>query len=365
MTHLEIARRRMINQRLARSSTYTPAEITGWLGAVQAQEYPGAKWALALRCGQPFTDTDLQAAVDAGHILRTHVLRPTWHFITPRDARWMLALTGPRVIRGLASRYRQLELDEATFTRAHDVLRDALKDGKILNRAQLKETLIAAGIDAARQDRFGHILTQAELSGLIISGAWDGKQNTYQLLDNIDPSPPPFDRDWALAELARRYFTSHGPAALKDFGWWSGLTLADARAGIAAAGESLLREEIDGTDYYGPPEGPHSRRTDLPVDLPVHLLPAFDEYVVAYADRSAVFDPANTPRMRMAGGVLDNVLLVDGLVAGSWKRAVTKDGLTITVETLEPISNAARDGLEEAARRYGAFHQTPTTLQVI
>ncbi len=352
MTNGDIARRRMHNQLLAAPSGLAPGEVVRRLGAVQAQEYLSAKWALALRCGPHTSDSEVQQAIDEGSILRTHVLRPTWHFVAPEDAAWMLALTGPRVLRGLASRYRQLELDEAQFERSQAVFRAVLAGGKDATRLELKAALEAAGIDTSRQDRFGHMLTQAELSGLLVSGPYRGKQNTYTLLEARAPRPRKLAGEDALAELALRYFSSHGPATLKDYTWWSGLTMAQVRAGIETAGERLVREEIDGQEYYGPPDTGLDTAPPSPSAL---LLPDFDEYVVAYADRSAVFDPDQSSWLHMAGGVLSKVLLIDGMVAGGWKRKIKKNAVRVTIHPLAPLSAVEESALAAAVERYAAF----------
>ena len=205
-----------------------------WLGAVQAQDYHGAKWALALRT-RGVDSAALDRAFDAGAFLRTHVMRPTWHFVAPEDLRWLLALTGPRVHAVNAHPYRAFELDAPLFRRAHALLTRALRGGRSLTRLELATALEAGGI-AARGQRLAYIVMHAEIDALVCSGPMRGKQHTYMLLEERVPPAPALARDEALATLARRYFTSHGPATAHDFAWWSGLTVADAREGVALAG---------------------------------------------------------------------------------------------------------------------------------
>src|SRR5713226_2242979 len=228
MTNLDIAHRRLHNQLITRPMFEKPDDVVKWLGAVQAQDYAGAKWALGLRM-QGVTDDVIEQAFADGAIIRTHVMRPTWHFVAPADIRWMLALTAPRIN---AYYNRKLELDDAVFRHSNAVLAKALQGGKQLTRSELASVLQLAGIAADNLLRSTYIIMRAELDGIVCSGARRGKQFTYALLDERVPQTRNLDRDEALAEFARRYFTSHGPATLQDFVWWSGLAAADAKAGL-------------------------------------------------------------------------------------------------------------------------------------
>ena len=232
----ELVNRRLTNQRLLGSPFRSAVEVVAWLGAMQAQDYPGAKWAIGLRA--PVTDEDVDRDCDEGLILRTHILRQTWHFVARGDIRWMLALSGPRVNAISAHYYRKMELDERTFIRSRNVLERVLRDGKYLTRPELGAALGRAGITASGI-RLAFLTMRAELDAVICSGPRRRHQPTYALLEERVPPAKPIDRDAALAELARRYFTSHGPATLRDYVWWSGLTVRDATAGIALAASSL------------------------------------------------------------------------------------------------------------------------------
>src|SRR6266702_3694762 len=221
-THPNIAHQRLHNQLITQQTFEKAGDVVKWLGAVQAQDYAAAKWALGLR---------MQNSTDE-IILRTHVMRPTWHFVLPADIRWMLALTAPRVLATIAYYDRTLGLDDTVFTHTNTVLAKALQGGKQLTRDELASVLQQAGIATDNLQRTGHVLMHAELDGIICSGARRGKQFTYALLDERTPQARTLDRGEALAEFARRYFTSRGPATLQDFVWWSGLTVADARTGL-------------------------------------------------------------------------------------------------------------------------------------
>jgi hypothetical protein len=331
--------------------------VVAALGAVQAQDYGGAAWALGLRM-HAATAAAIDGALAAGTILRTHVLRPTWHFVAPADIRWMLALTGPRVQAAMASQTRSLGIDAATIAAAKSAIADALLGGHYRTRAELNAALMRAGIAATEPLRHGHLIMHAELEGLICSGPRQGKQMTYALLDERVPPTRPLTRDEALAELTRRYFTSHGPATIPDFVWWSGLTGADARAGLAATGAALTSEEISGRTYWFAPAA-----APAPPPAPVaYLLPNYDEYIVAYADRSAVHD-ATAHALDARGNVLfSHTIVVDGRVVGTWKRALKRAAVVLDTTLLAPLSPAATTAVAAAAARYGAFLGLPVEL---
>lgn len=328
-----------------------------WLGAVQSQDYAGAKWALGQRT-RGATDVELDRLFDKGAILRTHVMRPTWHFVLPEDIRWMLDLTGPRVRGGVAARHRELEIDEAVETRAGAAFTAALSGGRQLTRPELSEVLRAAGI-APEGQRLPHLLLGAELNGLITSGPRHGKQYTYALLEERAPTARALDRIDAVAELTRRYFRSHGPAQVQDFVWWSGLTVADAREGIALAGAALAHQLIEGKDYwFDARAGPAGR-----VAEDAHLLSNFDEYTVGYRDRAAVhpdrlFDPA----FFSFGSILSNVVIIGGRVRGAWRRKVTRRGVTIELRLLDGLKSREATALKAAGDRLSRFLERPVEL---
>src|SRR6185503_5208433 len=244
MTELNITGLRLANQKLSTSTFKSPAEVVSWLGAVQAQDYAGAKWAVALRA-PGLTDSDIEQAFTDGKILRTHVMRPTWHFVLPEDIRWMLELTAPRVLAAIAYMDRQLGLDKAIIKRSNAILAKALQGGNQLTRAELGSILQRSRVNTDDL-RLGHLLSHAEVDGIICSGGRRGKQFTYALIDERAPRARTLKRDEALAELTRRYFVSHGPATVQDFVWWSGLTTADARNGLEMNKSRLIQETANG-----------------------------------------------------------------------------------------------------------------------
>ncbi|HEY2580596.1 MAG TPA: winged helix DNA-binding domain-containing protein, partial [Mucilaginibacter sp.] len=244
MTTLDIAKQRIHNQHIATQIFKKSEDLVKWLGAMQAQDYAGAKWAIGLRL-QNSNDAAIDKAMAEGSIIRTHVLRPTWHFVSPADIRWMIELTAPRINALSASMFRQLNLDSAIFKQSNDALAKALEGGKQLNRAEVMTVLNDAGV-ATDDLRFIHLLMRAELDKVICSGGRQGKQFTYALFDDRVPSNN-FSKEEALMELARRYFTSRGPATLQDFTWWSGLTATDTKAALETVKSELTKTIIEGS----------------------------------------------------------------------------------------------------------------------
>jgi hypothetical protein len=360
MTNPDIAHRRLHNQHIASALFEEPTDVVEWLGAVQAQDYAGARWAVGQRLrGPKSTDAAIERAFDEGDILRTHLMRPTWHFVTRADIRWMLALTAPRVNAGNAYYYRQLELDDATLARTNDLLAKALQGGKHLTRTELASALEQGGIASKDPLRLGYIMMRAELDGIVCSGPRRGKQFTYALLDERAPQARNLERDEALATLVGRYFTSHGPATVQDFVWWSGLTAADAKAGLSMLAPQITHEVVNGQTYWFAPSTPRAKD----ISPTVYLLPNFDEYHIGYKDHSPVLDAANEAKLNARNNVFSHMIAIDGLIIGTWKRTLKKDAVIIERSTFAPLTEDAARALAVAAERYGRFVGLPVTLQ--
>jgi len=344
-----ITARRLVTQQIARPAFAAPRDLVAWLGAVQAQDYAAAKWAVGLRLAGDATDAEIERAIDDGAVLRTHALRGTWQLVVPADVRWMLDLVAPRLLASYATRYRQLGLDAATFDGNRSVLALALRGGAQLTRAELGSALEAAGISTAGQ-RLAHLLQRAELEGLICGGARRGKQFTYTLLEDRAPSRHRrLERDEALAELARRYFRSRGPATLADFQWWSGLSPADARAGLAAVQSTLASTVIDGRAYW------HGEDVVAKPRSSAFLLPAFDEYLIAYRHRAAVLGPKCVKRLNAGGGMLSPCVVLGGRVVGTWRRSLARAAVAIELDLFEEPTRREHQAIAAAAQHYGAF----------
>ncbi len=355
---MDIARRRLHQQHIETPLHGSPADLVGWMVALQAQEYAAAKWAVGLRLLDA-TDAAIERAYDDGAILRTHLLRPTWHFVTPQDIRWLLALTAPRVLALNAYMLRQLALDAPTLVRSNDVIAGALAGGQHRTRAELAATLQANGIATAGETRLSYHLMQAELDGLICSGPRRGNQFTYALLEERVPPVAPFSRDEALAELARRFFQSHGPATVQDLAKWSGLTVADATLGLDAVAAQLDHDTPDGRTYWFAPAAPPT----VAPSTTAHLLSIFDEYFIGYHDRSAIVSDKHAARLVAMDNALRNIIVVDGRIVGTWRRTLRKTAVTVETNLFIDLTDAAHHAVAAAAQRYAAFLGLPVILR--
>ena len=354
MPSLNILANRLHNQHIAEPVFETPAEVVRWLGAVQAQDYPAAKWALGLRL-RSGSDAAVDQALADGSIIRTHVMRPTWHFVAPADIRWMLELTAPRIIAASAYNYRRLGFDKALFKRSNAVMAKALQGGKQLTRLELASILKQRGI---KTENLGyiHLLARAEVDGIICSGARRGKQFTYALLDERAPHSRTLEHDEALAELTRRYFTSHGPATVQDFAWWSGLTIADAKTGLELNRSRIINEVVDGQAYWY--AASHPPVTGIP--RTAYLLPDYDEYMVGYTERGSVIEPEHAKNLEAWGVYLLNpAVVINGKIVGTWKRIFKKDAVVVQARLLTSLNKTQARLLELAAERYARFVDLP------
>jgi hypothetical protein len=344
MTTKFLLQQRQFLQQLAAPRFDTPADVVRHLGAVQAQDYDMSKWAVGLRMNHCHSAT-VEAAINDGQLIRTHVLRPTWHLVHPEDLRWMLALTAPYVKKGIAHYDKKLELDDAFFKKSNRLICKAL-EGKHLTRTELKTVLDKAGIKSDSH-RLVHIMIRPELDGLICSGARKGKQTTYALIEERIPATKNISKEEALTTLALRYFSSHGPATLKDFSWWSGLPVTVARAGLEAVRQQLDQED----DYY-------FKEQAGKLTPKIHLLPNYDEYLVAYADRAAMHNGKNEDKMQRAAPFFDNTIIIDGQVAGTWKREVKKEDVKVSLYPFDKLTTTQESKLKKAAGAYVAFMRT-------
>ena len=349
---VSILTHRLRNQHLVGPRLPTPAAVVAWLGAVQSQDPVGARWAVAQRTRTP-SDAAVRAALDAGTIVRTHVLRPTWHFVMAEDLRWMLELTAPRIRNAAAAYYRQAGLTAKVFAACHAVIARSLEAGRHLTRRDIGAALARAGRPIAGQ-ALGHVLMQAELDGLICSGASQGLQATYALVGEWVASPRSLTRDEALAALAERYFRSHGPALVADFAWWSGLTARDAKAAVAMVTPALEQRVVDGREYW------HRGDTAGRPAASGHLLPNFDEYTVAYRDRTLLW-----PSARPSMDALGNVVSLNGRLAGFWSRTIGAGRMTVDIAPERELTAAEWRRVEGEARRFAEYLDPRPELRLL
>ena len=352
----DIARQRLFNQQLSRPTFEKPGDLVHWFGAVQAQEYVAALWAVGLRT-RGAVEATVEQAIARREIVRTWPMRGTLHFVAPNDAHWMLQLLTSRIIARSTGRHRELELDGAVFARAEKIVVAALQGGNVLPRRALYDVLTAARISTA-SPRGLHIVGYLAQRGVICFGPRAGTQATLVLLDEWVPNAKRMGRNEALAELTTRFFTSHGPATVHDFAWWSGLTIADVRVGLEAASTRLLSETIDGRTYWFA----GTMRVTRSTSPKAYLLPEFDEYTVAYRDRSAVLDPLLTKRVNAGGGILKPIVVIDGQVVGTWTRAFKKASVAISLTPFARLTKAHSLAVAAAADRYGKFLGMPAEV---
>jgi len=347
MTPAGILRLRLDCQRLSRASFDKPEDVVAWFGAMQAQDYLGSLWAIGLRMRNA-SEALVEAAEARRAIVRTWPMRGTLHFVAAADARWMTRLLAPRVIARNAARIkREVDVDAAVIGRARDVVARALEGGR-LARTAVYEALEARKIRTGGS-RGLHILLWLALEGTICLAGRQGKQHTFALLDEWVPRSKDPEREEALVQLARRYFASHGPATARDFMWWAGITAKDAAVALDGAAANLAREEIAGVVYWW---GNHRARTRESKTPQVRLLPAFDEYTVAYQDRALLCEPAS--RLSKMG-ILSPVVVIDGRVTGLWKRTLGESSVHIAIQPSRKWSPAQTKALQRAAQAYGDF----------
>ncbi|HEY3312763.1 MAG TPA: winged helix DNA-binding domain-containing protein [Anaerolineales bacterium] len=345
----DVANARLVSQQIARTKTQTIKELVGWMGAIQAQDFPMSKLAIGSRLPGT-TDQLVEAAFARGDILRTHLLRPTWHIVSADDIYWLLDLTAPQVMAASRPRHRDLGLTEDVIAKSNAVIEKALTGGKHLTREELVSEFEKVGI-ATGDNRSSHILAQAELQGLLCSGASRAGKPTYALLEERIPRQKPIGKDEALAKLAGRYFLSHGPATLQDFTWWSGLAVGEARRALEMIKSEYNSEKIDSQTFWfnGEPSMPKSKGKSI------YLLPAFDEFIISYTDRRATLLDEHFSRAVSANGMFRPVIVADGQVVGLWKRTPKKGSVIVEADFFSPPDDATTNLARQAALRIAEF----------
>ena len=351
VTSAQIARDRAAAQRLSAPAAMTPAALVAWLGAVQSQEYPFGTWSIAQRIAKK--QVDVEAAVADGSILRTHVLRPTWHFVARDDLRWMQALTAQRTLAQMRYNDRRNGVDEALVTRGLKTIATAIERRGHLTRREIADALVRAGI-RTNAWLVGQLVIHAELHAITCSGAPRLKQQTYALVDERAPRRSTMTRDEALAALADRYFRSHGPATARDYQWWSGLKAADAARSIDILGRGVERVPGGDRTYLRSTQRPAARSARAAAQV----IQTYDEIVVAYTESRDVVDVGGAVR---AGGKSGSALLtrgvvLDGQIVARWTFAPGVRSRAIALEPLRRLSSAERAAVADAAARFERFY---------
>jgi hypothetical protein len=361
MTTSEITRIRLYSQQISKARVKDAAGVVAWLGAMQAQDYPGAKWSIGLRL-PGVTDADVEKAIADRMIVRTWPMRGTLHFVAAADARWMLERMTPRVIAGMQKRQSALGLDDATLERCRETFATTLKGGRIVTREEMYEALEAVGISVAGQRGY-HLLVRTAMEGLICFGPHSGKQPTFVLFAEWLPDAKRIDEEAALAELARRYFTSHGPATIQDMCWWSGLTAAEVKAGVEGAKANLVQAMVDGKTYWMASDA-RDQATSAASAPAIHLLPGFDEYLLGYRDRAAALGLDHAPIICPGGnGMFASTIVREGRVVGTWKRTVKKRSVSVHLTPFAPLNAAEKERASEAVQRYGEFLRLSASVE--
>jgi hypothetical protein len=345
--------RRLVNQRLRRPPRQSAADVVAWMGAVQAQEYGPAKWGVGQRAAG-LTDADVERAFNDAAIVRTHVLRPTWHFVTARDVRWLLTLTAPHVCARMAPYNRHLGLDGRVFRRSHDAIARALEGGRHLTRPELKAVLARRRIDTS-SFRMAHLMMRAELDQVVCSGPRRDKQFTYALLSERVPPGPSMSREEALAELASRYIASHGPATARDFSWWSGLRMADVKRALESVTPALRRDVVDGRTFWSFWSTPATPPGGVRLAGATYLLPIYDEYLVAYKDRDVAIDPRTRGVDAAIRDDFGHYLIVDGKYTGAWRWTNAGGRVAVKITPYRTLTTAEQRRLDRAIRTLAAF----------
>ena len=349
MNFSDISTLRLHNQQITNTTFQSPKELVGWMGAMQAQDYNQAKWAIGVRLPH-LTEQQIESAFNQGDFIRTHLMRPTWHFVSADDIYWLLELTAPQIKSAMKARNRDLKLTEIVFKKSQEILAKILEGNQALTRERISHYLNQAGI-STDENRLSHILMEAEIDGIVCSGGIQGKKHTHTLLAERVPVKKQLTKDEALALLAKKYFTSHGPASLPDFVWWSGLPASDARKALEMNKSTLISETI-GTDTYWFADNINTS-SSLPDSA--YLLPAFDEYLISYKNRSAVITANDHPKAISSNGIFRPVVLVNGKISGLWKRTIIKNTIIIETEHFRPHNKTEEHLISKASEAFRHF----------
>jgi len=354
----EIASQRIVNQHIGKTNYSTAKEVVASMAAMQAQDFTMSLWAVGIRLPHSNQQSILQE-FNNGEILRTHLLRPTWHMVSSDDISWMLKLTAPQVKTITKNRDLSLGIDETLFKKSNDLFEKALEGGKHLTVDELKSVFIEANIDTD-DNRFYHFTMRAELDGVICSGAVKNKKQTYALLAERITIRKDYTKDEALSILAERYFTSHGPACLKDFVWWSGLSTGNARQALESVKHNFNSDRVDGETYWFK-DIDDGKPTDNPS---IHFMPAFDEIIISYRNRNAVLLPINQPKAFSSNGIFHPVIIINGHGHGTWKRTIKKDTVLIEPQLFTSLDKKHESIFLIAADEYSRFLELKTNLKV-
>jgi hypothetical protein len=357
MTLKDISNSRLNSQKITKPEFKTAKEIVSWMGAIQAQDYPMAKWAVGIRLLEPVIN-DIESAIDKGEIIRIHVLRPTWHFVAADDVYWMLQLSSEKIKSSLRSRHKELGLSEPILANTRNIIEKSLGGGLSLTRNELGKEFQKARI-STDENRLSHILFSAEMEGIICSGPVKNDKLTYALISERVPQKREFSKDESLAELARRYFISRCPATIEDFAWWSNLSLGNARRAIDIIRSDFSAEKIGNSEYWLPNTFSGAGKESAAV----HLLPAFDEFLISYRDRSSSLALIHNKKTVTDNGIFHPPIVINGQVAGLWRRSFKKNSMVVETDFFQAVSKNVSRMTEKKAGAYGQFLSKKTEVR--
>lgn len=349
---IDIPSLRLINQQLLHPRFSAPDKLVSWMGAIQAQNINMAKWAVGIRL-RSASLKKVEKAINDGSIIRTHVMRPTWHFVAAKDIRWMIALSSKHLERTYTSYSRIVgnEISTRQFIKSNDLLERILCGGRCLTKQEIALEFERAGW-SANAHQVNYFLCYAEAKGVVCSGGIHGNTHLYALLEERVPQYPELSKENALASLARAYFRSHSPASLKDFTWWSGLTLSEAKQAVSIIENEMTEATLNGRLLYI--YNSSRRRCDISENL--HLLPAFDEYLIAYNDRTDVLPQEYYAKGFTKNGLFFPVILHKGQITGNWKKINGKGEMQLNCSYFRMKNIPNEDLQANAIKRYIMFH---------
>jgi hypothetical protein len=358
MTLMDISGSRLFSQKIEQTGFTSAKELVSWMGAMQAQDYAMSKWAIGSRLVHS-TDEMVETALNNGEIIRSHLMRPTWHLVSADDIYWMNDLSATKIRQNFKSRHRDLELSEEMILKSEKVFEKAISKEGNLTRDELDAELQKVNLITVENQLY-HLLFCAELDGILCNGAVKNGKQTYDLLSRRVPNRRTLFREESLAELAKRYFQSHGPATIDDFVWWSGLSITDARKGLESIKSGLNSEIINSKTYWF-----SNTFSDLQPDkTSVHLLPAFDEFIIGYCDRSASLSLTNNPKAVSSNGIFHPIVVVNGQVIGTWKRTSKKELVILSANLFQTPTLSLKSAIEEEANRFGQFLNKRTEINI-
>ena len=349
MNIVDIPYLRLYNQQIIGSKFRTPKEIVSWMGAIQAQDFGMSKWAVGVRLNGA-TEQTVASAIDNGDIIRTHLMRPTWHLTVAEDVYWMLELTTPQIKGVMKFRDKVLELDPTVYEKTNFIIANALQGGKHLSREELSGEFQMANIPTD-YNKVSHYLMRAEIDELVCSGRTINNKSTFALLSERVPQVQRFSREESASKLALSYFLSHGPATLQDFIWWSGLPISLSRHALESIKSKLVSEKIENQTFWFS----DSLSIPAPDKNTVFLLPAYDEFTISYRDRTASLTLDMHRKAISSNGIFRPIIVINGEVGGLWRKTTQKDNIRLEINLFQPVGNSIKEQIEEAVAQYGSY----------